>query len=84
MPRRLARFIAQKIVHPVLMAYLDIYTDDDEPEADSGTPLRADPHSTVIGQYEVAANRDHTTMELTAKHRPFGFGSGRAHDRTSD
>lgn len=78
---RLARWLARKIVHPVLMSYLDIYADDEEPPADSGKP-GYDPRSTVTGHYDIAANNDHDAPEVFAGRPPFGFTPGGPHERS--
>lgn len=72
MPRKLALYIAQKIVHPVMMAYLDIYTTDDEPSMGSVRP-GYDPRSTTASSAEIATNHDHDVLEVVA----FGFTSQR-------
>lgn len=59
-----------RMIHPVIVAYVARYHDDDETGSDSGT-LRYDPRSSVAGQAEIAANRDHDTPEVWA----FGFTS---------
>lgn len=65
--KRLA-YRAARIIRPVIVAYVDLYLDDEV-----GGPEKpgTDPRSTVYGQFEVAANVDHTTP-LT-----FGFSSDR-------
>lgn len=59
---------AARAVRQVIVAYAEIYHDDDDGEEDSG-PLRYDPRSSVSGLAEIAANRDHDTPGVYA----FGF-----------
>lgn len=68
-----------RLAHPFVQTYVDMYHKGDEDETDSGK-LVYDPRSTIAGQAEVAANRDHDTLEVIAQRR-MGFTSqGRASD----
>lgn len=71
--RRLA-YGAARVVHTVLVAYLDLYVED-EPDPGSGKAVY-DPAGTVSGHYDVAANRDHDVLDVIAE-LPFGFSMGR-------
>lgn len=68
-----ARATARYVVMPVVEAFVELYADDGEPEA-AGVKPGYDPRSTIAGQAEVAANRDHDTLEVIAKRR-MGFTS---------
>ena len=70
--RRVAYRLA-RIIHPVFIAYLDLYHEADESEDDSGeNKQRIDLTGSTGGQFEVAANRDHSLLDVEA--RRFGFG----------
>ena len=71
-----------RIAHPFVQTYVDMYHKDDEDEAGSVKP-GYDPSSTIAGQFEVAANRDHDTLEVIGKRR-MGFTSQRRADEASD
>ena len=72
-----------RLAHPFVQTYVDMYHTPDEDAADSGT-VRYDPRSTIAGQAEVAANRDHDTLEVIAQRR-MGFTSARrANDERPD
>lgn len=73
MLRLLARIAARYVVMPVVEAFVELYADDEEPPAADVKP-GYDPRSTIAGQAEVAANRDHDTLEVIAKRR-MGFTS---------
>lgn len=64
-----------RAAHPFVQTYVDMYHTPDEEAADSGKP-GYDPRSTIAGQFEVAANRDHDSLEFIAKRR-MGFTSQR-------
>jgi hypothetical protein len=64
-----------RIAHPFVQTYVDMYHAPDEDPADSGNP-EYDRRSTIAGQFEAAANRDHDTLEVIAQRR-MGFTSPR-------
>lgn len=64
-----------RLAHPFIQTYVDMYHTPDEEDAGSGKP-GYDPRSTIAGQHEVAANRDHDTLEVIAQRR-MGFTSAR-------
>lgn len=71
-----------RAIHPIVDAYESIYRTPDEDGPDSGT-VRYDPRSTIAGQAEVAANRDHGTLEVIAQRR-MGFTSQRRANEACD
>lgn len=70
--RRLAVPVITRLIHPVIVHYIDNYTDPVESEAGSGK-AGYDPRSTIASDTAVAANRDHDVMEVLG----FGFTSSR-------
>lgn len=62
--------LAARVVHPVVEAYAIRYHDAGEDEVDSGNAY--DRRSTIAGQFEVAANNDHDSLEVIARRR-MGF-----------
>ena len=71
-----------RLAHPFVQTYVDMYHRGDDEETDSGK-LVYDPRSTIAGQAEVAANRDHDTLEVIAQQR-MGFTSARRADAPRD
>lgn len=63
--------LAARAIHPVVEAYAARYHDAGEDEQDSGSP-GYDRRSTIAGQFEVAVNNDHDTLEVIARRR-MGF-----------
>lgn len=72
--KRGACYRLARMIHPVLLAYLDLYDQDDDEPGSGEDKQRIDLTGTVSGQFEVAANRDHGTPETVAR---FGFTSSR-------
>jgi hypothetical protein len=72
--RLLARITARYVIKPLVEEFLEIYADDGEAETADVKP-GYDPRSTIAGTAEVAANRDHDTLEVIARQR-MGFTSG--------
>ena len=76
--RRIKRRVSYRlarIIHPIIIAYVDIYHGDEEVEVDSGEAedkQRMDLTGTVTGHFEVSANLDHQVTEVIG--RRFGFG----------
>lgn len=65
-----------RMIYPVVLAFADLYHEDDEPDADSGGQ-RLDLSGTVGGQFEVANQSalDRRTDAPGPPYRiPFGFG----------
>jgi hypothetical protein len=60
-----------RLAHPFVQTYVDMYHDHGEDDAGSGRP-GYDHRSTIAGQFEAAANRDHDTLEVIAARR-MGF-----------
>jgi hypothetical protein len=60
-----------RLAHPFVQTYVDMYHKDDGDDPGSGNP-EYDRRSTIAGQAEVAANRDHATLEVIAQRR-MGF-----------
>lgn len=77
MLRLLLADLAARAIHPVVEAYAARYHTRAEGETDSGNP-EYDRRSTIAGQFEVAANRDHDSLEVIAKRRMGFTSSGRA------
>lgn len=67
-------WVARRVARPLVLAYLDLYTQEHDEEG-SGIPLDRSPFSTsVAGQFEVAVNGEHWTEPVYAG---FGFTSAR-------
>lgn len=66
--RPVARITA-RVIRPFVVEYLRYLAED----AEDAEPVAVDPRGTVFGQFEAAANRDHTTDEIFM----FGFGKHR-------